>query len=270
MPPRMPPSARPRLRWLPLLPAAGALLLAGAPAAARAQSPSPCVVSPRPDAAAPDAIALPTPYQAYVQVGGTCRSMSGGITGTGKVRTLTFSEVIDGSQISVQAVFDADPFVNFVVGVVNGSGVTQSYAFSFTTPVIGGPYNLATSSGGVTVTLGGGSSSQASLHPAFSNYIRGFVNGLSTNLGVDIGTAQCTTVGSTTCTQPAGAATFGPLTPADLTGQLAFQLTGDQSVAGWTGRVEIAASVVPEPATVTLLAAGVVLTGALAARRRTT
>lgn len=181
-------------------------------------------------------------------------------------------EMVAGVLVTPQAVIvvngliDSDPVINFGATTTNLVAGPVTYSFLFSTPIVPGLYNQATSTGGVTVTNGlGGTSTvdNSGIHPTFISG-HGTVGAVPTNLGVDIGTNPCTSGPGTpftvteVCNQGNSIKTF-PLTFYDnLEVLLTYTQTDLASVASWSGAVTLN-TVVPEPASISLLAIGAVL-----------
>ncbi len=265
-----------------------ALLLtaaAVAPAIAGAQLPVPC----RTDVASAGEIRTNAvvPIEALVEaprvivcVNGIGYTMSEFVINADGTFSMPFTtrDLGNGSSFSLQSSGDRDPFVNFLFGstVSSATGSITFDAF-FSTGFVGGPYNTVSTTGGVTVSPAGipgtvGTVSTGS-YPA---YISGYVNAV--NAGVDIGTATCTATapGSTTCTQPMAMGTIAPVTgPGTMMARLSYQHsttgpagTSTSSTVGWTGAFNLTATSVPEPATVGLMATGLVMIAGVGLRRR--
>lgn len=177
----------------------------------------------------------------------------------------------NGASFTISATFNADPFAIFAFGsVLPGGFGPVSFDAWFTTPVVGGPYDAASSSGtlGVTATDASGGvttgSASAGTYPA---YISGWAPYPGTNLGVDIGSGVCSvgtppSPNSLSCDPAPASNTFAPISPAFLTAYLSYTHTtvgAGASSVGWTGAVELTATAVPEPATLGLMLAGGVL-----------
>jgi hypothetical protein len=204
-----------------------------------------------------------------------------GIVPFGKLFQLptTVVSLGNGASFSVQATFDPDPSVNFVFGSVLPFGFGPlDFDVFFVTPVIGGPYNHASSSGTLGVTANGsnGATGQTA-NFSYPAYISGYADVM--NLGVDTGTGVCAvstppTPNSVSCNPPGASNTFAPITPLTLTARLNYTHAtpaggaGAVSTVGWTGGVFLDVTAVPEPSTVSLVVAGVLVLAAAARRRR--
>ncbi|MBC8086726.1 MAG: PEP-CTERM sorting domain-containing protein [Phycisphaerae bacterium] len=195
----------------------------------------------------------------------------------GKIWSLD-TPVLDlfGGRVQLSARYNADPFITFGITTTNLTAGPTTYAFLFGTPVVPGIYSVATSTGGVSVTngaRGSGSVSTSSVHPTYiSGY--GTVGFFPTNLGVDIGTAPCTATGvpftvTTVCNQGSASNTFGPTFYDNLEALVTYEQNDLASVASWSGAITLnAATVVPEPSTLALMAGGLALLVGFTARRR--
>lgn len=194
----------------------------------------------------------------------------------GKLASLapTTIDLGGGSSFTVSALFNSDPFVQFSFG--SAVFLPGAFAFDvyFNTPVVGGPYNYATSrlkstlSALVPVTAAGSAGLSLGATPA---YLVGLAD--ATNLGVDFGTSPCSlsTTTSTTCVNGGTSNTFAAFSPSMLTAHLSYTQTNvgvAESSSLWDGQVEILATTVPEPSSVILLAAGLLVVGATAWRKR--
>lgn len=154
-----------------------------------------------------------------------------------------FSTETSDYKLSVSAILNPDPFVTFVVGLVNLTSAPLSATFTFSTAVVSALYNFATSSLGVTLTdVGNDGASISYLLDSQLNGIAPF----GTDMGVDL---------SGTCTDVAGfpdtvvcpnntASSFGPLSGTSLSATLNVTLSAKDSFSS-TGKVEIFP--VPEP-----------------------
>lgn len=241
------------------------------PAVARAQVPLAC----DPAGGAP---------YAFVVVGGTCTNLTPFMSldvGSGLFRVAIADVPVAGGMVDrMTATFKADPFISFATATTNLTPGPITYTFLFGTPIVPGFYANATSTGSVTVTSGEGGIATVGQNGG-DEFISGYGSTglLLTSLGVDIGTGTCTaTRGSTTCDYPPPAGgpaenAFAPTFYDNLEVMLTFTQTDVGSTVAWSGRVELLAgtSVVPEPATVGLVAPGLLaLLGVGAARRRRT
>ncbi|MBV9881285.1 MAG: PEP-CTERM sorting domain-containing protein [Gemmatirosa sp.] len=180
-----------------------------------------------------------------------------------------------GASFTVSADFNSDPFSSFTFGSIipNGFGPVTFDAY-FSTPVAPGSYNNASSSGtlGITTTGPNGSDGQVSAG-TYPFYIEGLAD--ATNLGVDTGSGTCDVLtppspNSGSCNPPGASNTFAPISPALLTAHLSYThntLVSGSSAVGWTGSVQLNASTVPEPATLGLVVAGVLMIGGVGYRR---
>lgn len=182
-----------------------------------------------------------------------------------------------GALFTVGASYDPDPSVVFTFGSVLPAGFGPlTFDAYFTTPVVGGPYNTASSSGTLGVTATGvlGAATGQVTNGTYPTYISGYADLM--NLGVDTGTGTCTvstppSPNSTSCNPPGATNTIAPISPTFLTARLSYThetLGVGASSASFTGAVDLTASAVPEPATIGLLAAGLLVIGGAAARRR--
>lgn len=223
------------------------------------------------------------PY-AFVVVGETCTNLTPFMSldvASGLFRVAIADVPVAGGVVDrMTATFKADPFISFGTVTTNLTPGPITYSFLFGTPIVPGLYTNATSTGSVTVTSGQGGSATVAQNGA-AEFIRGYgSNGmLLTSLGVDIGTGTCTATRSpTTCDYPPPAGgpaenTFAPTFYDNLEVLLTYTQTDAGSTVAWSGHVELLAStsMVPEPATVGLVATGLAaLAGVGAARRRRT
>ena len=165
--------------------------------------------------------------------------------------------------------FNTDPFVSFGATTTNLVPGPVTYTFLFGTAIVPGLYNTATSTGGVSVTNGASGTSTVTPSAVFPTYISGHgsVGAVTTNLGVNLGSAPCTAgpgVPSTathTCNQGTVQNTFAPTFYNNLEAMLTYTQNDIASVASWSGAVTLN-NVVPEPASMVLVAVGVVVLAA--------
>ena len=213
---------------------------------------------------------LPVPF-ATVQVGGLTGILTPCITQKGKELFLNahFSSALGSGD--VHAEMNPDPFITFGATTTNAIAGTVSYAFLFGTPVVPASYNTAKSSGGVTVAPGAANNTHVTTSPIYPKYISGYGTlGLAaTNLGVDNGTAPCnaTTVNNT-CNFALVTNTFPPTPYDNLEALLTYNQDDMQSVASWSGRVDLLVTAVPEPTTVALTVSGLLALAGVARTRR--
>ena len=221
-----------------------------------------------PDAnAGPNSAIGPTTV-ALVFVNGTCFNFSDSVKpiGDGKVLALSGNLATDEGLIQFHAVMNSDPVVNFGATTTNVVAGPVTYAFLFGTPIVPGIYNHATTTAGVTVTNGDSGTSSVGVSALAPTYVQAFgtVGAVPTNLGVDLGSAPCTagpgapfTV-THTCAQGTLAHTFAPTFYDNLEVLLTYTQTDSLSVSSWSGAATLS-TVVPEPASMGLLAIGAVL-----------
>jgi hypothetical protein len=261
------------MRWTKV--AVATMLLV--PAAAGAQTAPPVTCLGAGDVAPPSRALF-----ARIMVGASILDFTPCLRSAGKVHTLSATFLVGGvASGRVDATYDEDPFINFGIVTTNiGAGPTD-YMFTFGTPIVGGLYTNAISSLAGTLTAGTGTGTLTNASGPIP-FLRGVgtVGGVRVplpapgagNLGVDVGVATCATTSTVNCpaSPAAGANTFAPRFYDDLEATVTYRQGGVLSQASFTGRVEIFTSTVPEPATVSLLATGVVVLGlgGLARRRR--
>jgi hypothetical protein len=217
------------------------------------------------------------PYFA-VLVNGECADLSSNFQPTGRpgVWTGDVDVTVGGAHFDINATFDADPFITFGSTVTNLGAGPITYSFLFSVPIVPGFYNVATSTGGVSVTNGTGGTATVDNSAVYPTYISGYgtLGGVPTNLGVDIGTSPCTagpgvplTV-TRVCDQGNASNVFADTFYDGLEALLTYTQTDVASVASWSGGVTLNFNAVPEPATVGLVAAGLFATAWATRRRR--
>jgi hypothetical protein len=216
--------------------------------------------------AGPSSAAGPTTV-ALVFVNDTCFNFSDSVQQINdKVRLLSGGFTTAAGFIQFHAVMNSDPFINFGATTTNLVPGPVTYTFLFGTPIVPGFYNHATATGGVTVTNGLSGTSNVDVSAIAPTYIQAFgtLGAVPTNLGVDLGSAPCTagpgpafTV-TNTCPQGTLAHTFTPGFFDNLEVMLTYTQTDNFSVASWSGAATLS-TVVPEPASMGLLAIGAVL-----------
>lgn len=241
-----------------------------APIGAQAQGGSPTSCS--------DVSAAATSPFALLYINGQCNDLSRYILPVLKGKTWGIdSPTLDlgAASVKLSALYNNDPFITFGLTTTNLGGSPITFAFLFGTPIVPGLYNVATSTGGVSVTNGARGTATVSNSSIYPSFISGYgaVGFFPTNLGVDIGTTPCVASGTpftvtTTCTQGPGANSFAPTFYDGLQALVTYTQDDLGSVASWSGAVTIDATVVPEPASFALMTAGLILIGGFASRRR--
>jgi hypothetical protein len=172
------------------------------------------------------------------------------------------------ANILVFGEYNTDPFVSFGVTTTTIVPGPVVFSFLFGTPIVPDFYNTATSTGSLTLTPAV-TDALVENSVVYPTYISGYgtLGAVPTNLGVDLGTADCSApalTGAETCPQGSTTNTF-PLTFYDnLEALLTYSQTGLLSVADWDGMVELTndpagpGGRVPEPASMLLVATGAV------------
>ena len=222
---------------------------------------------------------------ALVRVGAVCTNLSNlisfdALTGLYGLRLAAPVVVGTGRLNSLNVTYKQDPYISFGVGTSNLTAGPTAYTFYFGQAITPDTYTRATSTAGVTVTSGDAGSAtvaQNGTDPFIS--IVGTSGTTAYPLGVNIGTGTCTAgLASNNCRYPAPSGgpaqnNFAPLFLDNLEVTLTYTQTDANSQVGWTGRADVlsVASIqaVPEPATVGLVAVGIVGVLGVARRRRT-
>ena len=267
-----------KMRSLSLLPLTAAAL-AVLPIGASAQSGLPDVTR----LGCPALPSTVTQPFAFAIVGSSCVDVSQYISRTeipGIFSLATPQLAFGAGTVSLTATFKSDPFITFGATTTNLTAGPTTYAFLFGTPVVPGFYSSATSNGTVGVTNGVGGTATVANSDVYPAYISGYgTNGaFATNLGVDVGTEPCVASGppatvTTSCAQGPASSTFAPTFYDNLEALVTYTQSDLGSVVSFTGGVTLEAgsqSVVPEPASMALLATGLsaIGGGGLVRRRR--
>jgi hypothetical protein len=214
-------------------------------------------------------------------VGSTSFDLSGCLTQRGKLLHIDATFLTALAQGTIHVTINQDPFVNFSLATTNLVAGPTFMQFTFGAPIVPGLYSSATSSLSGGLTAGVGAAAVTNVGPAPFLVGNGTVFGVPVppsipgNLGVDIGFGPCVTAAppalptSVNCPAlpAAGAFAFAPTFYNDLDATVTYDQSGLLSQATFNGRVDLF-SAVPEPATVSLLLAGVLALGAGAAVRR--
>lgn len=211
------------------------------------------------------------PY-AILVINGECLDVSAllqPLGGTSWRNTLTTAT--NAGQLAITATYDTDPFINFAASTTNLIQGPVTFTFLFGTPIVPGTYNHATNTGSLSLTSANGTATVATsaTYPSFiSGY--GTLGGAPTNLGVDLGTATCSTTSTTTCSQGSTSSTFAPAFYDGLEPLQTYEQTGLSSMASWSGfvTIDVATTTTPEPMSIALLASGLIVIAGVARRRR--
>jgi hypothetical protein len=211
-----------------------------------------------------------------IAVNGQCTDLSGMVspTGTPGINQTTTVLNIGGGEISISAMWDADPFITFGVTTTNLTAGPVTYSFLFGTPIVPGMYSYAQSSLGGSVTSGVTGTSTVGISAVYPTFLSGYgtVGSVPTNLNVDNGNTPCTaTNGTSTCNFSSVSNSFAPTFYDNLEALLTYTQTDVQSVVSFTGRIdllEVAPTVVPEPSAFLLMAAGLGALGVVVRRAR--
>jgi len=190
------------------------------------------------------------------------------LTLPGEVATLT----------SLSGVYNSDPFITFTASTTNLVAGPTTFAFLFGTPIVPSLYNVATSTGGVSVTNGVSGTTTVATSFIYPSYISGYgtLGFVPTNLGVDLGTLPCIagpgapfTV-TNVCGQGSTSNTFFPAFYDNLEALLTYSQNDIASGAAWTGAVTLNfdASLIPEPALLSLFGVAIATLGVRRRLRR--
>jgi len=198
-------------------------------------------------------------------------------TGTGKPYRMDTAtrNFLTGGSFTLSAIYNNDPFVSFTFSsvVLKTFGIVN-FDVWFSTPVVGGGYTNASSAGTLNVTADGLNANGFVNNGGYPSYISGYAD--ATNLNVNTGSGVCSaatagaaTTATTACNPPGASSSFAPISPSVLSSRLSYVQSAGSGVstASWTGIVSLTSTTVPEPATVTLIVAGLFAIGAVRLRR---
>ncbi|MEP6763827.1 MAG: PEP-CTERM sorting domain-containing protein [Gemmatimonadaceae bacterium] len=231
---------------------------------------------------APNPFANVTPKtgpSVLICAGGTLFSFTT-FTTQGKLQILapTRLNLSGNASILVSATFNSDPFVSFMFQSILPSGFGPLlFDVMFTTPVIGGGYNNATSVGTLGLSeTGVGATTGTVSQGSQQTYIGGFADATNLNVGTGTGTCSVSTPpisNSTTCNPPGASSNFAPISPSNLIARLSYSqnATGVEalSTASWSGTVTLnsVTTTAPEPSTIALMFVGLMVVGGAGYRR---
>jgi hypothetical protein len=188
------------------------------------------------------------------------------------IKTLRLSLLLT-TFLAVPAISQA-AFINFGATVTPIVAGPTTYTFVFGAAVPPGLYSYATSVAELTLTPGLTGEATVDVGAVYPTYLSGYgMDGaLSTNLGVDLGSAPCVALRDpVTCQFALVSNTFAQSFYDSLQAQLTFRVTGQGATAVWTGSVTLESSPpanAPEPATLALLATGMMVASCARRRRR--
>ena len=222
----------------------------------------------------------PTSTQVFfgVAVNGVCTDLSSLVTPTGNpgVNQTSTTLNLGGGDITINAMWDADPFITLSLTTTNATAGPTTYSFLLGTPIVPGMYTYAQSTLGVSVTAGIAGSATAGISAIYPTILSGYggVGPVATNLGVDNGTTSCTATtasGTNTCNYSLVSNTFAPTFYDNLQALLTYTQTDALSVVSITARIdilEVSPTVVPEPSAFLLMAAGLGALGVVVRRSK--